>query len=889
MKNLSYLLLVLLCACTSLAAFSQTSTTSCSGTRRVITPWGDGGIYFSGKPGGFNYQGFQPGDTLVLRAQLNTWSYFSLEDVHGTVSCPIVIINEGGQVHLTKGIDLRNCSNIKLTGSGSADQYGIKVHNPDDWDNNGVAIGIQGRSRNIEVERIFVHKKTYGAWIKQDPQCADSLNYPSFRMDNIKMHDCRFLNIGQDCIYAGNTDPTGNRPVWCNGVETHPVPMRLSNIQIYNNYVDSCNRTGIQLSGCDEGYNAIYNNYVTRCGYELNQQQGCGISIGGMTRNTYVYNNTIRQTFLYGIIGLGVGTNYIENNDIDSSGYLGTIVNTYSQPTAIYIDTRQSLPYDSSRYVIKNNIVGKNASGDGHDIYWEKSYNSYAGGNVMCNNKKRDNVTPAVIYTRPGISWTSCPASTPAVNIPPTVNAGADKTITLPVSFVTLSGTGADSDGTIAAYSWTKISGPASFAIAAATSAQTNITALVQGVYLFELKVTDNGGLTAKDTVKVTVNAATVANVLPVVNAGADQTITLPANSLTLAGTATDSDGSIVGWEWTKASGPVSFSLATPNAAQTLVNSLVEGIYTFVLKVTDNSGAVARDTVKVTVNALPALPVPANIAPVATAGTDQNITLPVNSVILTGTATDADGNIASMAWTKISGPAQYSIVTPNGSQTTVSNLAQGVYLFEYTAYDNQGAAGRDTVSVTVNAAPQAPVNKAPVANAGADKSISLPQSSVVLSGSGTDVDGSIVAYRWVKISGSNCTISPSNAAQTTIGGLSQGTYTFELMVTDNQGATGRDTVVVKVAKQTRKASSALVYPTLTTSTLNLRIDAATQRSQTMVRIFDQAGALVHEEAFVREQESVQKMINVSRLKPGAYFLQVNTDINEQTSLKFIKQ
>ena len=55
-------------------------------------------------------------------------------------------------------------------------------------------------------------------------------------------------------------------------------------------------------------------------------------------------------------------------------------------------------------------------------------------------------------------------------------------------------------------YQWTKVDGPASFTIANANSVTTRVTSLVEGVYRFELKVTDAGGLFSKDMVQVTVN-----------------------------------------------------------------------------------------------------------------------------------------------------------------------------------------------------------------------------------------------------------------------------------------------------------------------------------------------------------------------------------------------
>ncbi len=190
----------------------------------------------------------------------------------------------------------------------------------------------------------------------------------------------------------------------------------------------------------------------------------------------------------------------------------------------------------------------------------------------------------------------------PAGNIAPTANAGADQTITLPVSTVNLAGTGTDSDGTIGSYAWTKISGPASGIITAASSSNTTVTSLAAGVYVFQLKITDNRGATATDNVQITVNAATGTNIAPVANAGANVWITLPSNSTNISGTGTDPDGNIAAYSWSKVSGPTSGSISNPSAASTSVTGLVQGVYKWELKVTDNKGSVGRDTVYTIVN-----------------------------------------------------------------------------------------------------------------------------------------------------------------------------------------------------------------------------------------------------------------------------------------------
>ena len=106
-------------------------------------------------------------------------------------------------------------------------------------------------------------------------------------------------------------------------------------------------------------------------------------------------------------------------------------------------------------------------------------------------------------------------------NKPPIAWAGNDTTISLPANTINLDGSGStDPDNNIASYSWTKILGPSSFTISSANVAKTQVTSLVEGNYEFELKVTDAGGLIARDTMKIIVT----------------QSITDPTNDVYIAG-----------------------------------------------------------------------------------------------------------------------------------------------------------------------------------------------------------------------------------------------------------------------------------------------------------------------------------------------------------------
>ncbi len=229
-------------------------------------------------------------------------------------------------------------------------------------------------------------------------------------------------------------------------------------------------------------------------------------------------------------------------------------------------------------------------------------------------------------------------------------------------------------------------------------------------------------------------------------------------------------------------------------------NLLLPGTYVFELTVTDLDSAKAKDQVTVTVNPAP------NVAPVARAGNDITITLPTTNAQLNGSASsDEDGSIESYRWAQVSGPATATIAAANASATGLSNLQTvGSYVFELTVTDNSGATAKDRVTVIVNPA----ANKAPVARAGNDITITLPTTSAQLNGStSSDEDGSIQSYRWAQLSGpATATISSATASTTGISNLqTAGSYVFELTVTDNSGATAKDQVTVTVNIAPNKA------------------------------------------------------------------------------------
>ena len=210
----------------------------------------------------------------------------------------------------------------------------------------------------------------------------------------------------------------------------------------------------------------------------------------------------------------------------------------------------------------------------------------------------------------------------------------------------------------------------------------------------------------------------------------------------------------------------------------------------------------------------------ANQAPVANAGVNRSVTLPANQLVLSGTGTDADGTVVAYHWRQISGPKIAAFSSFDVAAPTISSLVVGSYVFSLVVTDDQGAtsvASQATITVF-------PANQIPVANAGGAQTIVLPATSVKLSGTGTDADGTVVAYRWQQVSGpGTARFSSATVAAPTVTSLVAGSYVFSLVVTDDQGANGvasQVTVKVVPANQAPVANAGsaqlLVLPTAST-------------------------------------------------------------------------
>ena len=94
-------------------------------------------------------------------------------------------------------------------------------------------------------------------------------------------------------------------------------------------------------------------------------------------------------------------------------------------------------------------------------------------------------------------------------------------------------------------------------------------------------------------------------------------------------------------------------------------------------------------------------------------------------------------------------------------------------------------------------------NQPPVAVAGPDLIIILPADSALVDGSGSfDPDGDLISWKWRKISGPAAYIQNPDGPGTVIKNLIIGDYLFELTVEDDNGATAKDSIMIKVGYPT---------------------------------------------------------------------------------------
>lgn len=145
-------------------------------------------------------------------------------------------------------------------------------------------------------------------------------------------------------------------------------------------------------------------------------------------------------------------------------------------------------------------------------------------------------------------------------------------------------------------------------------------------------------------------------------------------------------------------------------------------------------------------------------------------------------STDRDGRIVSWSWLIEGRPYSGVAVEHRFASSGPTDVALEVV-------DDEGARATRTFRVTV-------ANAAPVARAGEDLAGNAATTFAFDGSASSDPDGEVVAWRWDFGDGATAT-GPTAAHRFT----ADGAYTVTLTVTDDEGATGADTLLVRTGNQ----------------------------------------------------------------------------------------
>ncbi|XP_060640159.2 dyslexia-associated protein KIAA0319-like protein homolog isoform X1 [Anolis sagrei] len=387
----------------------------------------------------------------------------------------------------------------------------------------------------------------------------------------------------------------------------------------------------------------------------------------------------------------------------------------------------------------------------------------------------------------------------PRVNQPPVAIVSPQfLEISLPTTSTVIDGSQSTDDDKIVSYHWEELKGPLREEKVSADTPILKLTNLVPGNYTFSLTVVDSDGASNSTTASLTVNKAV--DYPPVANAGPNQVITLPQNTITLYGNQSTDDHGIVSYEWSLSPNSKGKVVEMQGVRTSILqlSAMREGDYTYQLTVTDSAGH--QSTAEVTVIVQPEN----NKPPKADAGPDKELTLPVDSTTLDGSKSSDDQKIVSFLWEKTRGPDGVKLENANSNIATVTGLEVGTYEFTLTVKDERNLQSQSSVNVIV----REEINKPPVAKIAGNVVLTLPTNTAELDGSRSTDDKGIVTYLWTRDESSPAAGEVLNNSDhhpvLVLSNLVEGQYTFHLKVTDAKGEYDIERATVEVKPDPRK-------------------------------------------------------------------------------------
>ncbi|MDE1155945.1 MAG: putative Ig domain-containing protein [Acidobacteriaceae bacterium] len=328
-------------------------------------------------------------------------------------------------------------------------------------------------------------------------------------------------------------------------------------------------------------------------------------------------------------------------------------------------------------------------------------------------------------------------------------------------------------DGGTTPYTWSLLAGSLPAGLTLSSAGAITGTPTAQGTSNFTVQVADSAGATATATLSITVDAEVTTPL--VITSGAPPSGTVgTAYTMTLG-----ASGGTLPYAWSLSSGSLPSGLGLSTAGVIAGTPIAKGTSSFVVQVTDSTGATATATLSITINAATTtLSIPAITLPAGTVGSVYASSL------------SATGGTTPYTWGLASGSVPAGLTLSSTGSIAGTPTTKGTESFVAQVTDSTGATATVSLSITINAATIV---------------LSIPATTLPSGTVGTTYTSSLSAtggsspYTWSTASGSlpaGLTLSSSGAIVGTP--TTKGTASFVAQVTDSAAATATVSLSITV-------------------------------------------------------------------------------------------
>ena len=508
----------------------------------TVTPSGAGDLVV-------NASDYLPGDLIILDGNFRS---VTLNDVQGEQGNPIVFRNpsgvtttignpnwaaNGGPTYAIAANNSRHFvfagthwnnfivagSTINTIPSGESEPYRSAYRN----------MSFDQFTENFEICYMTVQDGGNGAVAKTEPVSGQSATwYPNRELGQMLFHDLIIEDCYNEALYIGHTatywDLAGNQPYNPSPYDPPPAntnnykqPIMINGVKVYNTIIRNVGKDGVQISAC-KNVEVYQNNITNWASIDVPERinHNGGILIGGRCENSNTHDNITRESWGEHFQFYATGPNHLFNNnlcyntDATSAQADGAIIsiagragtnNTEYHPAQITLTSNTiSRTSPTGNLIRVNGYFNKQGSPVGAD-----SIQAVLNKNIIMapkNNNPGDNYDSYYVYTENplDVNYEIIAIKGSGANV--NVQYGTVAAANVDTNNYYLPNSGSVTQG------FRKIvsDGPqeliACSQIISPSSATTQVTGLISGVYVYKCTVTDNNGASANDNTQVTVN-----------------------------------------------------------------------------------------------------------------------------------------------------------------------------------------------------------------------------------------------------------------------------------------------------------------------------------------------------------------------------------------------